>query len=434
MAEPDARPQGAASLPAEADAGQVTWPPAGRRRPRTFSSLENNRDYRFLFTGNLFANAAQWLQLLTVGWLVLEISDSALQSGIAVGIRALPTLVLGPWAGVLADRWDRKKIAITMQLALAAAASLFAVVVATGDVTVWHTYIYMAVVGVGFTIKQPVRQALIANTVQRADMANALTLNAMAVTSMRLVGPLIGGILIATLGFKWNFIFEAGLYAAMVLLLLPMRTPYREGGANRHASGWANMVEGLRYILKSRVMLRLNLLNFVRAAAFGTVPLVLPAYARDVLGGGPGVGTALLTVMGVGGLCATFIMATWGFFAKKGLVGLITLTSGSACILLLGLSNWLWLSLPVIALMGFSQTHFIVSNQTLIQNLVPDSLRGRVSSVWHYEQGLTPLFVFLISLLGQYRGMGLAMMVLGGSALALSLVFLVRFKDNRTLD
>ena len=419
-----------------ADGVAAPAPPAqaARKGLKTFTSLQNNRDYRYLFTGNLFANAAQWLQLLTVGWLVLEISNSALHSGAVVGLRAVPTLVLGPWAGVLADRWDRKKIAIVTQLALAVAASLFAVVVATGDVMVWHAYVYMAIVGVGFTIKQPVRQALIANTVPRSDMGNALALNAMTVTSMRLVGPLIGGILIATVGFKWNFIFEAGLYVAMVLLLLPMRTPYREGGANRHASGWANMVEGLGYIFKSRVMLRLNMLNFVRAAAFGSVPLLLPAYAKNALDGGPSVGTALLTVMGVGGLSATFIMSTWGFFTKKGMVGLISLTAGSACIVGLGLSHWLWLSLPLIAMQGFFQTHFIVSNQTLIQNLVPDSLRGRVSSVWHYEQGLTPLFVFLVSLLGQQQGMGVAMMALGGTALALSLFFLLRFTDNRSLD
>jgi sugar phosphate permease len=194
------------------------------------------------------------------------------------------------------------------------------------------------------------------------------------------------------------------------------------------------MVEGLRYVMKDRVMLRLNLLNFVRAAAFGTVPLVLPAYAKNALEGGTNTGTALLTIMGVGGLSATVIMSSWGFFTKKGLVGLISLTVGSACILGLGLSHWLWLSLPLIAMQGFFQTHFIVSNQTLIQTLVPDSLRGRVSSVWHYEQGLTPLFVFLISLLGQYQGMSLAMTVLGGSALALSLFFILRFADNRTLD
>ncbi len=88
----------------------------------------------------------------------------------------------------------------------------------------------------------------------------------------------------------------------------------------------------------------------------------------------------------------------------------------------------------MIALQGFFQTHFIVSNQTLIQTLVPDSLRGRVSSVWHYEQGLTPLFVFLVSVLGEYKGMGMAMAVLGACSLALSLFFLLRFTDNRTLD
>ncbi|MBM3943028.1 MAG: MFS transporter [SAR202 cluster bacterium] len=402
---------------------------------KTFSSLQNNKDYRYLFTGNLFANAAQWLQLLTVGWLVLEVSGgSALHAGAVVGLRSLPALILGPWAGVLADRWDRRKIAMLTQVGMAVAASLFAVVVATGDITVWHAYVYMAVSGIGFTIKQPVRQALIANTVKKPDMANALALNAMTVTSMRLVGPLIGGILIATAGFKWNFVFEASLYIVMVLLLLPMHTPYREAGANRKASGWSNMVEGLRYIAKDRVMLRLNLLNFVRAAAFGTVPLILPAYVKDALGGGTNAGTAMLTIMGVGGLTATVIIASWGFFTKKGMVGLITLTAGSACILGLGLSHWLWLSMVFITLQGFCQTHFIVSNQTLIQTLVPDSLRGRVSSVWSYEQGLTPLFVFLISLLAEYQGMGLGMTVLGASALALSVFFFLRFTDNRTLD
>ncbi|MSQ07007.1 MAG: MFS transporter [Dehalococcoidia bacterium] len=434
MAQSDAQPQETAPA-AGAAAPQIPPHPATRRGMKTFTSLQNNRDYRFLFAGNLCANAAQWLQLLTVGWLVLEISGgSALHAGSVVGLRALPTLVLGPYAGVLADRYNRKRIAIACQLALAVAASIFAAVVATGDVTVWHAYVYMAIVGVGFTIKQPVRQALIANTVQKSDMPNALALNAMAVTSMRLVGPLIGGILIATVGFKWNFVFEACLFLSMALLLLPMRTPFQEGGANRHASGWANMVEGLRYIAKSKVMLRLNLLNFVRAAAFGTVPLVLPAYAKSALDGGPSTGTALLTVMGVGGLSATVIMASWGFFTKKGMVGLISLAAGSACILGLGLSHWLWLSLLLIALQGFFQTHFIVSNQTLIQTLVPDSLRGRVSSVWHYEQGLTPLFVFLVSVLGEYQGMGVAISVLGACSLALSLFFFLRFTDNRTLD
>lgn len=433
MAESDARPQGATAS-AGPQAGPATPPQAGRRGPKTFSSLQKHRDYRWLFTGNLFSNAAQWLQLLTVGWLVLDISGSALHSGTVVGIRTLPTLLLGPWAGVLADRWDRRLIAIITQLSLAVAAVAFAAVVALGQVQVWHAYVFMAVTGIGLTVNQPVRQALIVNTVSRAEMPNALALNAMAVTSMRLVGPIIGGVLIATAGYRWNFIVQAGMYVVMAIMLLPMHTPYREGGANRKVSGWANMVEGLGYVFQNRVLWRLNSMNFVRAAGFGALPLLLPAYTKDVLHGGAGVGSVLLTVMGIGGLTATFIMATWGFFTKKGMVGLITLMTGSACILMIGLSHWLWLSLPLLVLMGFSQTHFIVSNQTLIQSLVADSMRGRVSSVWSYEQGITPLFVFLLSLLAESQGIGLALTTLGAVSLALSLFFFIHFTDNRTLD
>ena len=116
------------------------------------------------------------------------------------------------------------------------------------------------------------------------------------------------------------------------------------------------------------------------------------------------------------------------------MVGLLTLMSGSVVILLLGQSHWLWLSLPLMAVMGLSQTYFIVSNQTLIQTIVPDSFRGRVASVWQYEQGLTTLSVFLISALAEFKGIGFALTAVGSAALSLSVFFMFRFKDNRKLD
>ena len=100
----------------------------------------------------------------------------------------------------------------------------------------------------------------------------------------------------------------------------------------------------------------------------------------------------MIVSMGIGGVTATFIMSTWGFFTRKGLVTLITMCSGSAVVLTLGLSQWVWLSVPIMIAMGLSQSHFIVANQVLVQNIVPDTLRGRVSSVWHYEQGMIPMF------------------------------------------
>lgn len=402
---------------------------------RTFSSLQANPDYRYLFTGNLFINAAQWLQFISIGWLALDVSGSAFHSIMAVAVRAVPTLVVGPWGGVLADRWDRRWLAMVTQVGLSATALALAVLLVQGQVTtVWYVYGYTVVTGVGFAIIQPVRQALIANTVREEDMANALALNALAVTSMRLIGAALGGVLIELLDFHWNFFVEGGLYIGMMVLLIPMRTPYREASTAREHSALANLKEGMAYILKSQVMLRLMVLNFVRTGVFAPLLLLLPAYTSEALGEGAGVGTAMVVSMGIGGVTATFMMSSWGFFTKKGLVTLIALTTGSAVITSLGLSHWVWFSVPIMVVMGLSQSHFIVANQTLVQVITPDNLRGRVSSVWHYEQGLIPMFAGLVGVMATFIGISWAVLFFGAGALALSLLFLVWFRDIRELD
>lgn len=421
----------------QSTSGTTTQAPVRPRRGglKTFSSLKNNRDYRYLFTGNLFANGAQWLQLITMGWLALDVSGSVFHSIMAVAVRALPTLLLGPWGGVLADRWDRRKLAMATQAGLAVSAFIFAVLVTRGQISsVWYIYAYTLVGGVAFTIMQPVRQALIANTVRSADMSNALALNAMTVTSMRLIGAAVGGVLIETVGFQWNFFVEASLYIGMALLLIPMRTPYQAANTARTASPINNLIEGLGYILKSRVIMRLMVLNFTRTAVFMPLLLLLPGYTSEALNAGAGIGTAMIVSMGIGGVVASLVISSWGFFTKKGLVSLITLISGSAVIFSLGLAHWVWYAVPIMMVMGLSQTHFIVSNQTLVQTIVPDALRGRVSSVWHYEQGLIPLFAGLIGVMAEGIGIVAALAWVGGVALALGLLFLLWFKEIRALD
>jgi len=413
--------------------GPSVRPPSGR--VKTFSSLQNNVNYRYLWTGNLFANCAQWLQFITVGWLALDISGSALHSILTVAVRALPVLLLGPWGGVLADRLDRRKLVMAFQFVMVSSALAFGALVANGKIdSIWHVYGYMLVSGVAFAFVQPTRQALVANTVPKDDLGNALALNAMAVTSMRLAGAAISGILIETVDFQWNFFVESGLYAGMILLLVPMRTPYREETTRRRASPLAELKEGLGFIMGDGVMLRLMLMNFVRTGVFMPLLLFLPSYTSEALGRGAGVSTAMIVVMGAGGLLATVMISSFGFFTKKGLVTLLTLVSGSAVILVLGLSQWVWLSVPIMMVMGLSQTHFIVGNQTLIQTLVPDNLRGRVTSVWHYEQGLIPLFAALTGGVGVLVGIDVAMAIGGAIALSISLLFLVRFASIRVLD
>jgi len=406
-----------------------------RRGLRTFSSLQNNRDYRYLFAGNLCGNGAHWLQLVTIGWLALDVSGSAFHSIMAIAVRALPILLIGPWGGVLADRYNRRALAMATQIALALAALTFAVLVTRGQVdTIWPVYAYTLATGLAHAVTQPARQALIANTVRRPDMANALAISAMSTTSMRLVGAGTAGVLLGFLDFQWNFFVEGGLYVGMALLMIPMRTPYQEASTAGGKSPLSNLREGLSYVLGNRIIFRLMLLNFARAAVFGPLLLLLPAYASGALDAGAGTGTAMIVVMGIGGTAASLVISSWGFFTRKGLVGLISLISGSGVIFTLGLSPWVWLSVPVMIVMGLSQTHFIVSNQTVIQTLVPDTLRGRVSSVWHYEQGLIPFFAGVIGVVANLIGIASAMVWFGGIALAMGLVFLLSFEDIRKLD
>jgi len=408
-------------------------PPSGR--VKTFSSLQNHVNYRYLWTGNLFANCAQWLQFITIGWLALGISGSAFHSILTVAVRALPLLILGPWGGVLADRLDRRKLVMGVQVVMVSSALAFGILLANGKIdSIWHVYAYMLVSGIAFAFVQPTRQALVANVVPREDLGNALALNAMAVTSMRLAGAAISGVLIETVAFHWNFFVESALYVGMIVLLAPMKTPYRQDSERTKASPLADLKEGFQFIFGSREMVRLMVMNFVRTGVFMPLLLFLPAYTEEALGRGAGVSTAMIVIMGAGGLLATIMISSFGFFTKKGLVTLLTLISGSSVILILGLSQWVWVSVPIMLIMGLSQTHFIVANQTLIQTLVPDNLRGRVTSVWHYESGLIPLFAAITGGVGLLVGIGTAMAIGGVIALSISLIFLARFGNIRRLD
>jgi len=178
-------------------------------RLHTFDSLIRYRDYRLLWTANFCSNSAQWFQLLTVGWLVQSLtvgsSTSALQVVTVGGISTLPVLLVGPWGGVLGDRVDRRKLIMACQVIMATAAVLFALLVESGNVQVWHAYAYVLFIGVPLSITRPVRQALIANTVPREAFGNAFAANTFTIAGTRMIGPFFGGVVIASLGFTWNY-------------------------------------------------------------------------------------------------------------------------------------------------------------------------------------------------------------------------------------
>ena len=426
------------------------------RLPRlhTFDSWIRYPEYRLLWTANFCSNSAQWFQLLTVGWLVQGLtagsSTSALQVITVGGISTLPVLLVGPWGGVLGDRVDRRKLIMVCQGFMATVAVLFALLVASGNVQVWHAYAYVLFIGVPLSITRPVRQALIANTVPREAFGNAYAANTFTIAGTRMIGPFFGGVVIASLGFTWNFLVEAALYATTVLVLLPMKTPYRSGArdsyqrrplpsgarqAGRSFSPLADLREGVRFIWKGEwAIFNLMLLSLVPNVIMNPVLFLLPVFTSQVLHRGADVGGYLLAATGFGALASAVTIASVGFIFRKGRVVLGSVVVGSVALILFAHAPWLALTFAFIILMSAALNAFRTSEGTLIQLLTPDRLRGRVTGLQNYGQG----FVVLTSLLiGWFVGITTVTIVItavGGVSLALAIFALLTSDKVRQLE
>ena len=409
-------------------------------RIRTLDSWNAYPDYRFLWVGNFFTTNAQYLQLLTVGWLVRDLTAGSSSSALLVvtvgGLSVVPRLVVGPWGGVLGDRTDRRKLVMAIQTFMAAQAFAFALLVLSGTVQVWHAYVYVFISGACLSVSQPIRQTLIANTVPLEALGNAYAANVLTIPGSRMIGPIFGGVLIATLGFFWNFTVEALLYVAMVLTFLPMKTPYyRPRHVGEHQSLTADLKEGMRYIWRdNRNILALTVLSLIPNVVLEPVMFLLPVFTDEILHRGADVGGFLLATNGLGGLLAAFIIASVGFMFKKGTVCVATVLISSLVAVAFAHSQWLPVAFVVIAMFAFSQTAFRTTSGTLIQILVPDNLPGRITSLQECGQGFVILTSLLIGWFVDYASISVALTVVGVVGLILGLGFLLASPHIRDLD
>ena len=377
--------------------------------------------------------------MLSVGWLVQGLTAGSASSALLVvtvgGLATLPVLVAGPWGGVLGDRMSRKKVVMTIQAFMAGVAILFAVLVQSGWVEWWHAYVYVLVGGTGYSITSPMRQALIANTVPLSSLVNAYAMNVFTITGTRILGPFLGGVLIATLGFTWTFSLEASLYVGTVLALVPMATPYYQGvNRTRTASPLTDMKEGLRYIWRrERVVLHLIVLGLIPNVLLHPVWFLLPVFTVNVLHREVAVGGYLLAVTGIGGLVASLVIASVGFIFNRGRVCLVTMILASICVILFAQSHWLPAAMLLIGLMAVAQTTFRTAGGTLVQVLVPDNLRGRVTSLQEYSQGFLILSSLLIGWIVDLTTVVITITAVGALGLVLSALSNVTFRQVRQL-
>ena len=272
----------------------------------------------------------------------------------------------------------------------ACAAFLFAFLILMDWIKVWHAYSYVLISGVCRSVIQPLRNALIANTVPKEAIGNAVATNVLTITGTRLIGPFFGGILIAFLGFFWNFVVEGLLYLGMVLAFLPMRTPYYQPrNESQKNSFFSDLKEGIVYLWKGqRVILHLMILSLLPNVLLQPVWFVFPIFTVEVLKAGPDVGGYLLAITGLGGLIAALSISSFGFIFNKGTVVLVSTFFSSITVILFAWSPWVPVAFVVIATMAFFQAAFRTTNATLMQTLVPDELRSRITSLQSIGRGL----------------------------------------------
>jgi MFS family permease len=410
----------------------MMFPPKRRKGFRTFASLRNT-DYRYLWIGNLFNAAGLWIQQVTIGWLVWELSGSATMVGIVSGLRFVPFIFMGPLGGVAADRMDRRRLLMITQTVMAAAAVLFAVVVALDWVRVWHAMVFSFMMGCGFAMNMPVRQSLIANTVPLKELGNAIALNATAVNATRIIGPAVGGVLIVAFGAAGNFLLQAGLYLCMVAVIFPMKVPYRDTMSASKTSALRSLKEGIQYVWGNKTMFGLMMLSFIPSLFLMPILQIMPAFASEVLHARANIYGYLMASFGIGGLLATLIMASFGSIIRSGWLGIVALSSSAIFVILFSQSTHLWVAFFSLAAVGFSQLTFRINNNTLVQTLAPDSLRGRVMSIYQLDHALIPLASSALGVCADIFSAPTAIAASGILGLVLTVVLMASVKQIQDL-
>ncbi|HLF78942.1 MAG TPA: MFS transporter [Dehalococcoidia bacterium] len=417
---------------AVAERRSVAVEPAGdaesRGRFNTFRSLRY-RDYRLLWIGTLFASSAQWVQQITVGWVAYQLTGSAFMLGAVNGARALPLLFLAPFGGVAADRIDRKQLMLWSQVLLLVSSVIMAAIVLSGAVEVWHLIVYMMVTGVAWAFNNPVRQSVVPNLVPRADLMNALALNSVGFNITRIIGPTVAGILVVQLGPGENFLIQAVAYVGMAALVLPMAVPAMKRATD--VSVRENLMDGATYVWQNPMLRSMLLLALVPMVIGLPYTALMPIFAKEVLDSGAGGYGLLMSAVGLGAVIGTLTLATLGSVKHKGFVVLGAIFMLGASLIAFSLSRSFELSLVLMVITGAAQMVYMTTNQTVLQLMIPDEMRGRVMGIYMLNQGLVPFGSLMAGALADVTSAPTAVLIMGSMVCLLALAFAARAKEMR---
>lgn len=351
----------------------------------TFQALRH-RNYRLFWFGQLISLIGTWMQSTAQQWLVYRLTNSPLGLGAVSFAAFLPMLILSLPAGVLVDRVDKRRLIVGTQTWFLILAAVLAVLTATGVVQYWHVIVLAALLGIGNAIDMPTRQAFVVEMVGKDDLMNAIALNSSVFNGARIVGPAVGGLLVAGLGEAAAFSANAVSYVAVIAGLLAMRLPPFVSPVNANPA-IEQLKDGLRFIRGHRTIFGLVSMAAVMSTFGFPINTLIAVFARDRLNiGAQGLGL-LMASMGVGALAGALLLASLGNFKHKGRLLMAAMFVYAGGMVVFASSRSTLLSVLALILAGWAMITQLASTNTLIQTLVPDELRGRVVSTYTWTLG-----------------------------------------------
>ncbi len=385
---------------------------------------------RLIIFGTFFAFSGYWVFFVAQGWMVLELTDSPALVGLVSAFSQFPFLVFSFVGGVLADRVDRKKVSLASRGFVVTVMLLEAILVWTGAIEIWMMMLLALGAGVGFSMDNPVRQSMVPDLVEPEHLPNAIALTLASGNLCNIVGPSLGGVLLAGAGPGWAFFATAAgngiLFGSYVALRLPHRARQRSAGVVRQ------LRQGVAWVRRDEVFFIL----VVAAAISGLVQpyqTMMPVFARDELGlGSEGLGV-MSAAPGLGALVGSLSVAVLGAAARKGRLMFLGAFMAASALIVFTFAPTLHVALPLLFVIGLSNAFFLTMNNTIVMQRAPAELRGRVISMMVVVWGLSPIGASIAGLVATATDVRIALAAGGALALLTTSVVFARRPTLRAI-
>ncbi|MGE0060169.1 MAG: MFS transporter [Dehalococcoidia bacterium] len=406
--------------PAPVNADDVMPRKGPFRLPRTFSSLRH-RNYRLLWIGSVISQSGDWMDQIAFNWLIYDMTGSTVALAMVNLCRAGPMILFTLVGGVAADRIERRRLMFTTQTIAMILALVLAGLLSAGLLTVWMAFTIATLRGITNSFNQPARQSLISELVPSHDLPNAVALNSATMNLTKIIGPTIGGVLIAFVSVSGAFYLNGISFIAVLWCLQIMDIPARTKFRSKEGI-FGDLVAGMSYLRRTVTLRTLVILGLVPLVLGQPYQTMLTVFAKDVFHDG-GLGLGLMqSAAGLGAVCGAIYIASSRNSTRFVLRMMVGIVAFGACLLAFAASPVLPIAIIALLGVGFSMQTYNTSNNTMLQMNVDPEYRGRVLSTLFIQRGLVPLGTVVAGIAMSFVGPRVTMGIMASGVILLGVL------------